>query len=165
MSTSRYHDYQKLLQQEGSDDSPPVFLGVILGLLANGFEEGSKELRDKISDILNGGEPLPGSLIAMITELSIDAQKALKQGKIYFIWPDDNREKLTALSALCYGCSLSLPFKRDGSSHNNSKVMDDIITLSEITRVDEDGEYSEEDFEVILEFISKTVLKIYNLKP
>ena len=161
MSQNRYLEYEKLLQAEGSADTPSVYQGFILGLAVNHFPCADKVMRKKIQDFLNGGEPLPGSLIAMITDLAVDAENDLKQGKLNFLLPESEHDKLSALSGLAYGLSMALPFKVDGTTHKSAEVMDAVMTLSDIGKVDEEGDFSSDDFQVILDFIAQTLLKIY----
>lgn len=156
-----YAEYSSLLRNEGSDDLPTVYQGLIYALIANGYDAGSRELRTKVASLLNGGEGLPGSMIAMLTDLAVDAGEALKQGKPQFLMPGEQKDRLQALAGLAYGTALGLPFKADGTTFEDHSLMEEVMTLNDIGRVDDEGDFSEEDFKVIVDYIATALTKAY----
>ncbi len=167
--SKRYAELSAELQRQQAADGPAVWQGLVLGLCARGLTADQRALRDSCAAILNDAQPLPGALIAVITELSLDAQDGLEKNNVPLLQPaGSSAERLQALADLCYGLILGLAFdpKSSGTSRPTQKVaspkrLELLRTLQQLQQVDPSGELDEDDLNEVLSFIESELLREY----
>ncbi len=147
-----------------SDDSPALWQGLILGVCARrpGLED--KKIKQLCAQILNDGEPLPGRLTALVSEMIIDARSGFEHNEITLLLPSGPASaRLQALSDLCYGLMLGLTLDPEQkSTTGRSKISDPnlrdfLSTLQELQRVDDQAELDEESFTTVLTYLEETL--------
>ncbi len=153
---ARLKRYNDLLASQESDDTVNTYEGLILGLTAAGFRLEDNSLKNKLQEILNAGQSFPGSIIAMVTDLAIDAKLMLKEHKIEFMIPSSRQEQLPALSELCYGIALGLAMSGDT---RDPKLMEYVTAINDVSRVDyEDNDFDDEDLKVVTGYLAEALL-------
>lgn len=169
INNQRFHDIEAKFKALQCDDSPAVWQGVILGLTARALSPEDRKLRDLCAQVLNDGQPLPGTLSALVTELALDAKDGFKKDELMVILPTDKTALLTALSQLCYGLTLGLSLRlepgSDGSLFIKVKdphILDFLHTLQELQRVDEDSELDKEALDTVLNYLEDNLCVIHD---
>ena len=153
-----------------TSDSPSVWQGLILGLCACGLNAAGRELRDAAASVLNDAQPLPGALIAVVTELALDAEDGFKRQDLPLLLPAGSAPaRLTGLADLCYGLTLGLSLPKgqaQAGTHealqkiNDPQLYDLLKTLQQLQNVDESADLDEADFSAVLSFIENELLAV-----
>ena len=113
--TVKNGNYKKVLDdltKAGVTENQFSWFSLMVGVLAKGVEPGSRIFISVFSNLLNDGQPLPGALVAALTNLAMDTKEKLENAdEDLFAMPDDSYEKqdrLKTLADLSYGLSLGL---------------------------------------------------------
>lgn len=71
MSTqnSNYEKVLKELTQSGITEAPFSWFALAIGIIAKGVEPGSRIYNNVFSNLLNDNQPLPGAVVATLTNL------------------------------------------------------------------------------------------------
>lgn len=162
-----FNEIMATLHKAGINEDEYQWLGFLEGAIAKGLEPGSATLSKHISDLLNGGQPLPGSLSAFLTSLAIEiANKFTKSDNDLFFFPcdEENLVKLRCLADLCSGLCLGLglsPQEGMVKKINSQALTDFIKILGNIADVDLNDASDPEDLKYVLEYISTEIRNIY----
>ena len=166
---ARFDELKKELQTLQAADGPALWQGLILGLSARGLSADSRMLRDTVAAVLNDGQPLPGALIAIITELAIDAQDGFNKDNLPLMLPKSGQQaRLQALADLCYGLTLGLAYDPKAAAQqvaqkvSSPQRLEFLRTLQQLQQVDPDSSLEEEDFQAVLDFIESELLREHN---
>ena len=156
--TVKNGNYKKVLDdltKAGVTENQFSWFSLMVGVLAKGVEPGSRIFISVFSNLLNDGQPLPGALVATLTNLAMDTKEKLENAdQDLFAMPDDSYEKqdrLKTLADLSYGLSLGLTVNaKDGSLEKISdrEVLGDLNTISEVAKVDVEAELDEDDLDI-----------------
>ncbi|MBO6258502.1 MAG: hypothetical protein J6M93_04125 [Succinivibrio sp.] len=167
--TAEFNNLSSRLKKAGISDETYQWYGFVLGLISKGFSPQERSIVQLCAEFLNDNQPLPGTLIAELTSISLDCKIACEeQDKDILKFPDNKqlkRYRLEALSDLAYGLTLSLPIdvkKGKMGRISDPQLLDDLRSLSEIAKVDQDSEFAEEDLSEILDFIRELIFKYYS---
>ncbi len=167
-------DYKQVireLSEAGITENHFQWYGFVLGLLCRRFDPSSRIFLAISAKIMNDDEPLPGMLVAYLTNYALDCQRNLKNkssASELFAMPSQDEPKearLSFLADLAYGLSLGLVASQDGSiSHKISdpELLDGLHTLSAISQVDPKEDLAEEDLQEVIEYIRTLALNTYN---
>lgn len=159
---ARLKRYNDLLASQESDDTVSTYQGLILGLTAAGFKLEDNSLNSKLKELLNSGQSFPGSVIAMVTDLAIDAKMMLQDSKIEFLIPSNRQEQLLALSQLCYGIAMGLAMSGDT---RDPRLVEYITAINDVSRVDyEESDFDAEDLKVVTGYLAEALLYAYGKK-
>lgn len=165
-----YNKVLKDLSESGITESHFQWYSLMIGLLAKGFEPGDRIFISVFSSLLNDGQPLPGALVANLSNLAIDAKEKIENGDAdLFAMPDSSVEKklrLQVLADLSYGFALGLTVNsKDGSLEkiSDKDLLADLNTISEVSRVDIDADLDEEDLDNVLEFMIDVATKQHQI--
>ena len=165
----RYAELEAQLKALQAADGPAVWQGLILGLCAKGLTADSRLLRSEAAQVLNDGQPLPGALIAVITELSLDAEDGYKKNDLPVLLPDSPASlRLKAFSDRCYGLTLGLSLDPKSLGQHqlvsqkigDPALLDFLRTLQQLQQVDENSELSEDDFSTVLSYLEDELLAL-----
>ena len=166
-------NYKKVLDdltKAGVTENQLSWFSLMVGVLDKGVEPGSRIFISVFSNLLNDGQPLPGALVATLTNLAMDTKEKLENAdQDLFAMPDDSYEKqdrLKTLADLSYGLSLGLTVNaKDGSLEKISdrEVLGDLNTISEVAKVDVEAELDEDDLDNVLEFMIDVATKNYQI--
>ncbi|MGN0902455.1 MAG: hypothetical protein ACI4M9_04145, partial [Succinivibrio sp.] len=92
--TVRNGAYKKVktdLESAGIKESQFVWYSLLIGIMAKGIEPGNRIFMNVFSQLLNDGQPLPGSLVAVLTTLGMDLKEKLENADAdLFAPPDDS---------------------------------------------------------------------------
>ena len=109
MSTqnSNYEKVLKELTQSGITETPFSWFALAIGIIAKGVEPGSRIYNNVFSNLLNDNQPLPGAVVATLTNLGLDIKDKLDNAsQDLFCFPDssvDKKQRLQVLADLSYG--------------------------------------------------------------
>lgn len=169
INNQRFHDIENKFKALQCDDSPAVWQGLILGLTARALSPEDRKLRTLCAQVLNDGQPLPGTLSALVTELALDAKAGFNKDELSVILPSDESALLTALSQLCYGLTLGLSLRLEKSSDGSlfikvkdPHILDFLHTLQELQRVDEESELDKEALDTVLNYLEDNLCAIHD---
>ncbi len=166
-------DYKQVigeLSQAGINENHYQWYGFILGLLCRKYDPSSRMFLAFCAKVMNDDEPLPGVLVAYLTNYALDCERNLKNkadAKTLFALPDNTckkEERLNVLSDLAYGLSLGLVADSEGTlTHKitDQDLLDDLHTLSAIAQVDPNEDLAEEDLDEVLNFMRDATFKAY----
>lgn len=166
-------DYKQIkteLQSAGISENHLQWYGFVLGLLCRDYDPSSRMFLAISSKIMNDDEPLPGVLVAYLTNYALDCKRNLqakaKATALFSLPLNDTgkEERLGALADLAYGLSLGLVASDDGSfSHKISDpdLLEGLHTLSAISQVDPKEDLAEEDLNEVLEYMRTLALNTY----
>lgn len=172
MSTqnSNYEKVLKELTQSGITETPFSWFALAIGIIAKGVEPGSRIYNNVFSNLLNDNHPLPGAVVATLTNLGLDIKDKLDNAsQDLFCFPDssvDKKQRLQVLADLSYGLSLGLTVsKEDGSLEkvSSEEALADLNTISEVSKVDIEAELDEDDLNSVIEFMVDVAIKNYQL--
>ncbi len=170
IKTGSYAKVLKELTESGISENQFQWYALMIGAMAKGVSAGSRVFMNIFSEILNAGEPLPGSVVAALTNLAMDSEEKLSNADgDLFAMPDssvDKKIRLGVLSDLAYGLSLGLSISAQSGKPEkitDKELLKDLNTLSEISRVDTEDELEEEDLDSVLEFMIDTASKNYQI--
>ncbi len=167
-------DYKQVireLSEAGITENHFQWYGFVLGLLCRRFDPSSRIFLAISAKIMNDDEPLPGMLVAYLTNYALDCQRNLKNkssASELFAMPsqeEPKEDRLVFLADLAYGLSLGLVASQDGSiSHkiSNPELLEGLHTLSAISQVDPQEDLAEEDLQEVIEYIRTLALNTYN---
>ncbi|MGN1281128.1 MAG: hypothetical protein ACI4UM_04415 [Succinivibrio sp.] len=165
--------YKKILEDltsAGLTDGHFVWYSLMVGALAKGVQPASRVFINIFSNLLNDAQPLPGSLVAALTNLAMDTTDRIENSdEDLFAMPDDSYDKklrLKTLADLSYGLSLGLTVNaEDGSLEKitDREALADLNTISEVAKVDVDAELDEEDLDNVVGFMIDVAAKNYQL--
>ena len=165
-----YNKVLKELSESGISESHFQWYSLMIGLLAKGFEPGNRIFIKVFSSLLNDDEPLPGALVASLTNLAMDAKEKIETADAdLFAMPDSSFEKklrLQVLADLSYGFALGLTVdSKNGSLEKitDKEMLADLNTISEVSRVDTDADLDEEDLDNVLEFMIDVASKQHQI--
>ena len=91
MSTqnSNYEKVLKELTQSGITETPFSWFALAIGIIAKGVEPGSRIYNNVFSNLLNDNQPLPGAVVATLTNLGLDIKDKLDNAsQDLFCFPD-----------------------------------------------------------------------------
>ncbi len=150
------------LKQAGLAEGEYTWYGLILGLLCAGFEEGSHQQIFLCQQLLNDAEPLPGTLTAALTSVSLEAYELLKtesDGLLQLPGSDTAAPlRLRALSDLVCGLELGLSGDRQSgglkSQISDPQLLETLRVFNEISQVDQEGDLDEESLQEVCLYIS-----------
>ena len=165
--------YKKILDditKAGISENQFTWYSLMIGAMAKGVEPGSRVFMNVFSNLLNDAQPLPGSVVACLTNLGMDVKEKIeKADQDLFAMPDDSFDKklrLQTLADLSYGLSLGLTVnKEDGSLEktNDRDILADLATISEVSKVDVEAELDETDLDNVVEFMLDVVTRYYQI--
>lgn len=171
--TVKNGNYRKVLNDltsAGVTENQFSWYALMVGILAKGVEPGSRIFIGVFSNLLNDGQPLPGALVAALTNLAMDTKEKLENSdQDLFAMPDDSIDKkvrLKTLADLSYGLSLGLTVKaEDGTLEKitDHEILGDLNTISEVAKVDVEAELDEDDLDNVLEFMIDVTAKNYQI--
>lgn len=171
--TIKKGSYEKILKDlndAGVSENPFTWYSLMLGVLAKGVEPGNRIFLNIFSSLLNDNQPLPGALVATLTNMALDCKEKIENAdQDLFALPDDSFEKklrLQTLADLSYGLSLGLTVNpEDGSLEKitDREALADLNTISEVSRVDTEAELDEEDLDNVIEFMIDVTTKNYQI--
>ncbi len=163
--TVKNGNYKKVLDdltKAGVTENQFSWFSLMVGVLAKGVEPGSRIFISVFSNLLNDGQPLPGALVAALTNLAMDTKEKLENAdQDLFAMPDDSY-----VADLSYGLSLGLTVNaKDGSLEKitDREVLGDLNTISEVAKVDVEAELDEDDLDNVLEFMIDVATKNYQI--
>ncbi|MDO5352929.1 MAG: hypothetical protein Q4E81_08900 [Succinatimonas sp.] len=166
-------DYKQVireLNESGITENHFQWYGFVLGLLCRNYDPSSRSFLAINTKIMNDDEPLPGVLVAYLTNYALDCQRNLKnkaKATELFAMPSKEISKearLGFLADLAYGLSLGLVASEDGSiSHkiSNPELLEGLHTLSAISQVDPQEDLAEDDLNEVIEYMRTLVLNTY----
>lgn len=168
MSTLKlnYTEIMSSLHKAGINEDEYQWVGFIEGAVAKGLEPGSATISKHISDILNGGQPIPGALSAFLTTLELEVlEKFTKLADEPFFLPQDgkNSQKLQCLADLCSGLCLGLglsPQKGMVKKIESKDLAEFIQVLGNIADVDLEDD-DPEDLKYIIDYMSTEIRRIF----
>lgn len=164
--SARYSELSRDFKTMQSDDSPAQWQGFILGLICRGLSADDRQIRQLCAQVLNDSDNLPGTLIANVTEMALDAAEGFKKKNLPLLLPDNKapaQERLFALSELAYGLTLGLVMGKRESKVKDPELLDALQTLNAVHQVEYDTEaIEEEDYQSILEYIESTLLQLHS---
>ncbi|HAR80058.1 MAG TPA: hypothetical protein DCR21_04430 [Succinivibrionaceae bacterium] len=165
--------YQKLiadLEKAGIAEQGYQWYSFLLGLLAKGFEPGSRAANKAFSEIFNDALPLPGAVIAFLTTAGIEAKEAFdEETEDLLKFPDSTEDaavRLSALSDLAYAVSIGLSMDEEKgrlTDISDPALFDELNTLSEISKVDSSADLMEDDLNEVIAYIKNTLLRNYKM--
>ena len=166
-----YDKVLKDLNSAGISENPFQWYALVIGVMSRGMESSGRILIQTLSNLLNDGEPLPGTIVATMTNLAMDLEDRLENADSdLFAMPDDsydNSLRLKVLADICYGLSLGLTVNAQSGALEekikDTKLLEDLNTISEIARVDPESELDEEDLDNVLEFLIDVASRNYQL--
>lgn len=171
--TLRDSSYEKILNEltnAGIVEQPFAWYSLMIGVIAKGMEPGSRVYNGVFSNLLNDGQPLSGSIIAVLTNQGMDVAEKLKSSsEDLFAFPNDKVEKkqrLQTLADLSYGLSLGLTVNAEDGSLENITDYDmkaDLNTISEVAKVDLEAELDEDDLDSVVGFMIDVAVKNYEI--
>lgn len=163
-----YSKVKSDLTEAGINDGHFQWYALMLGAMAKGITPGNRVFNSIFSNLLNDGEPLPGAVVAAMTNLAMDSESKLENAdEELFAMPDssvDKKTRLQVLADLSYGLTLGLSINATDGTMEKIKDKDllaDLATISEVSRVDTDAELDEEDLKNVLEFMLDVLTKTY----
>ncbi|MCI6939333.1 MAG: hypothetical protein U0O25_00055 [Succinivibrio sp.] len=158
------------LNKAGITTTPFVWTSLMIGMMSKGVEAGSRIFINSFSSLLNDNQPLPGEIIAVLTNLGMDLKEKIEKGdEDLFSMPDssfDKKLRLQTLADLSYGFALGLTVNsEDGSLEKikDKEMLADLATISEVAKVDIEAELDEEDLDNVLGFMIDVAQKNYAL--
>lgn len=165
--------YKKVLDDltnAGLPEGQFVWYSLMIGVLSKGVKPASRIFINIFSNLLNDGQPLPGTLIAALTNLAMDTEDKIENAdEDLFAMPDDSFDKrlrLKTLADLSYGLSLGLTVSAsDGSLEKitDKEALADLNTISEVAKVDEEAELDEDDLDNVVGFMIDVATKNYQI--
>lgn len=170
LQNSSYEKIQKELTGAGIVEQPFAWYALMIGVISKGMEPGSRVYNSVFSSLLNDGQPLSGSIIAVLTNQGMDIVEKLKgNSEDLFAFPNDKVEKkqrLQTLADLSYGLSLGLTVDpEDGSLENitDYEMKADLNTISEVAKVDLEAELDEDDLDSVVGFMIDVAVKNFEI--
>lgn len=172
-----YKSLKDNFAKNGINESIACVQGFILGMLAQGFNSGDRQILKYTVELLNDGEPLSGSAIASFTTLLLEMERELSSKKVEFYIPtaDDNEQKLdkekfsterlTSLADLAYGLSLGYGLTPNGPLKDkdlSAEQRDDLIMLEHIFQLDTSSELEEDDIKEVISYLYTILYRTYD---
>lgn len=167
-----YKSLKESFTNNGLHESISCIQGFILGLLAQGFSSGDRQILKYTIELLNDGDPLNGNAIASFTTLLIEMERDLKNRKVelYVLGPKDNvqklpeakfkEERLKSLSDLAYGISLGYGLTPQGALQDKNLTpgqRDDLILLEHIFQIDVKSDLDEDDLKEVVDYLKQII--------
>lgn len=163
-----YSKVKSDLSEAGINDGHFQWYALMLGALGKGITPGNRIFNSIFSNLLNDGEPLPGAVVAAMTNLAMDLEPKIENAdEDLFAMPAPSIEKkvrLQVLADLAYGLSLGLSINaEDGTMEKikDKELLSDLATISEVSRVDTEADLDEDDLKNVLEFMLDVLSKTY----
>lgn len=157
----------KALNSAGVSEDHYQWYGFLIALLAKGFEPGDQALSKMVAELLNGGEALPGKMIAYLASEGLTLKEKLsKRDAGIFQFPGASENKvlrLTALADLATGLSLGLscdPKEGVLKQLPRGDLTDFVQSLGEIARVDPEDDLDEDDLKSVLDYMRDTLFAL-----
>ncbi len=164
--------------KSGFQESLATVQGFVLGLLARGHTPSDSKTLELATTILNSGEPLTGSGIALFTTMLIEEERLLKVGletrELGLFVPSAKeaplKDRLQAMVDLAYGFNLGLCGESkpvigsiaDPDFHEINANLDEYIyNINAFSSVDTDDDASEADFAELLALLKDMILTVY----
>lgn len=142
-----------------ADDSFENFCGFVFALCAHNLQAGQREFNSRVAQIYNDDLPLPGTMIAVATNLALEARSCLEGRQplpLPFDGARDNCDKLSFLGEFAYGMALGI-----GLFEGND-FRDELQMLSAISTVDPDTYEDDESFETLTDFMQNLFAAVYD---
>lgn len=166
--TEEFNTLTSRLNKAGIVDETYQWYGFILGLISKGFSPSERSMMQLCAEFLNDNQPLPGALIAELTSLALESKIACDEHDSNILkFPDEKiprQQRLECLSDLAYGLTLALPIdvkKGKMEKISDPQLLDHLRSLSEISKVDKDAEFEENDLKDVLDYISTILLETF----
>ncbi len=171
--------YQKVspnFKQSGFQEPLAMVQGFILGLIARGHTSAESKTLELATSVLNSGEALSGSGIALFTTLLIESERALQQKELALFVPGKEegaaRARVQALVDLAYGfslgfCSESQPIAGSIVQTNyqelNDELREHLDLIENLTQIDAASGASDQDIKLVHDTLAAAIVRLYEL--
>lgn len=171
--------YQKVISGFKSapfEESPAMTQGFLLGLISRGRNSSDPQALKLTIDILNGGNTLSGSGIALFTTMMIELERELKSKKLKLFVPaaseQSTSDRIAHLAELSYGFTLSMYCENTpyvGSLiekdyvENNRLLNEKLQLINDVSELDPYSDCEEEDFKLVYDETVDSIVTIYSL--
>lgn len=150
--------------------------GFILGLLARGHTSSDKKTLELATSVLNSGEALSGSGIALFTTLLIEEERELKSKSLNLFVPGLGEgtpsERVQALIDIAYGftlgfCGESQPIAGSIVQMNykelNDELHEHLNLIEDLVHIDAASGANADDIKLVHETLSTTIVRLAEL--
>lgn len=171
--------YQKVhpnFSKSGFQEPLTTVQGFILGLLARDHTSSDKKTLELVTSVLNSGEALSGSGIALFTTMLIEEERELKSKSLSLFVPSQGEgsqsERVQALVDIAYGftlgfCGESQPIAGSIVQMNykalNDELREHLNLIEDLVHIDAASGASEEDIKLVNETLSTTIVRLSEL--
>lgn len=174
MNDLKNHDlYNKVVKnfsQGGFEENIQTTQGFVLGLICAGYKASDSDSLTIAEDILNCGNPLSGTGVAVFTTLMIELENQIQKNDLELfiknINESDSKSKFEALQNLVnisygftlgYSCNAKTSKKKKNKSIENALYLIQTATEVDIYDTDFDGAL----FDLYIDAIKFNILKLY----
>lgn len=172
--------YQKInssFKNAGFEENIETTQGFILGLICRGHGSSDNKALTLTNNILNGGNIVSGSGIALFTTMLIELERQLKDQKLELFIPtsNDNLSKAVRLQScidIAYGYMLGFCCEGNpvaGSivetdyAQKNAQLKDNMKYFDFFKEIDINDDFSEQDFIDVVEVLHSMIQENYTL--
>ena len=171
--------YQKVhpnFGKSGFQEPLATVQGFILGLLARGHTSSDKATLELATSVLNSGEALSGSGIALFTTMLIEGERELKSKNLSLFVPGKGEgsqsERVQALVDIGYGftlgfCGESQPIAGSIVQMNykelNDELHEHLQLIQDLVQIDAASGASDEDIQLVYETLSTAIVRLSEL--
>ena len=154
--------------------------GFILGILAQGLDINNNQAINKATLLLNEDNPLSGTGLALFTTMLVALEAQLRDRQVELFIPNakeaPTKERLQSLGDIAYGFTLGV--FANGDIINNAELVKEfndpktprgrelreiMSLLSDISTLDPDSEFSENDFNTVVMATLEGIYDAYDI--
>lgn len=157
---------QKGLNEAHWYDNEPFYIyGFLYSTVATGINADNTAKLFKFSqDMLNGGESLPGKILALFTELSINIKDELENNaNLTSLFENKNVSSLDIrnLVELCEGLCAGFSHLQQKDIKSNNKINEFLHIATIGTELDPDAQAEWDDLESVVDSLSESLQEIF----
>lgn len=158
---NKYLEGESILKEAGLYASVSDVYGLVVGMIASGIKAEDPAFLEYAVQLMNDGEPLPGSAVAWIKHIATDVvTDIVENDKADILIPDDDtpiRDRAHALAEFAHSFVTGFSCKQKVHSKLSNDLQEMLRDIMDIAGIDEDipeGENSERDFMLIYEHVA-----------